>query len=81
MLASLEMRIREAKEDLGKLGFMEEVGEELHGVGAHTGDVLVQGCSCVLCSEGANAILHELCHLRTDLESYNQGFGKPKARP
>ena len=41
MLAGFEMRIGEAKKDLGELAFAEEVWEELHGIGTYTGDVLV----------------------------------------
>lgn len=37
------MRVREAEEELGEGVAGEEVGEELHGVGAEGGDVAVGG--------------------------------------
>ena len=43
MLAGLEVRVREAEEEMGERGAGEEVGEEFHGVGAEGGDVLVGG--------------------------------------
>ena len=39
------MWIRKAEKDLGKLGLMEEVWEELHGIGANAGDVLIEAAS------------------------------------
>lgn len=41
MFSLLEMRVRKADEDLGKLVASKEVGEEFHGVGADGGNVLV----------------------------------------
>ena len=41
VFASLEMRVGEAEEDLAELGFVEEVGEEFHGVGSEAGDVVI----------------------------------------
>ena len=41
VLARLEVRVWEAEEDGTELAAVEEVGEELHGVGAEAGDVLV----------------------------------------
>ena len=41
MFSNFEVRVREAKKDPRELVFHEEVGEELHGVGAEAGDVLV----------------------------------------
>lgn len=43
MFAGFEVRVGEAEEDFGELGFVEEVGEEFHGVAAEGGDVLVMG--------------------------------------
>ena len=41
MLALLEVGIGKTEEDLGELALLEVVGEELHGVGAESRDVLV----------------------------------------
>ena len=41
MLARLEVRVREAEEEVRELPAGEVVGEELHRVGAEGGDVLV----------------------------------------
>ena len=41
VLARLEMRIGKADKDLAQLAAPEEVGEELHRVGAEGGDVVV----------------------------------------
>lgn len=41
VLARLEVRVREADEDLGQLVSGEKIGEELHRVGPESGDVLV----------------------------------------
>jgi len=45
VLARLEVRVGEAEEDGTEGGAREEVGEELHGVGAQDGDVLVAACN------------------------------------
>ncbi len=41
MLPGLEMRVGEAEEEVRELAAVENVGEELHGVGAEDGDVLI----------------------------------------
>lgn len=41
MLARFEVRVGEAEENFGEGGLGEEVGEEFHGVGAESGDVVV----------------------------------------
>ena len=41
MLPSLEVRVREAQKQVGKLATGEVIGEEFHRVGAESGDVLV----------------------------------------
>jgi hypothetical protein len=41
MVGSLEVRVREQKEQLSELALLEEVGQVLHGVGADAADVLV----------------------------------------
>ena len=67
MLARFEMRVREAEEYFGELGFVEEVREEFHSVGAQAGDVLVEGArGRVLGAEGGDAVLDVGC----DLEAY-----------
>ena len=75
MLAAFEMRIGEAKKDLGELAFAEEVWEEFHGVGTYTGDVLVQEGVRVLCAKGADAVLDKFGDLQTDFKTcvYNLG--------
>ena len=71
MFARFEMRVWEAEENLGKLGLVEEVREEFHGVGAQAGDVLVEGAGGrVLGSEGGNAVLDVGCDLEADFEAY-----------
>ena len=41
VFSGFKVRVGEAEEDFGELGFVEEVGEEFHGVGAEDGDVLM----------------------------------------
>ena len=70
MLPNLEMRVGEAKKDLGELMFDEEVGKEFHGVGAEAGDVLVQGGGGgMLVAKGLDAVLHELGDLGADFKT------------
>ena len=74
MLARFEMRVREAEEDAGQLGAPEEVGQELHRVGAQGGDVLVfrgrVGLGLGLAAQGADPVLDVRGDLRTDLETW-----------
>lgn len=72
------MRIGETEEDLGELGFAEEVGQEFHRVGSDAGDVLVEirgGGGGVLGSEGADAVLDEFGDLGADFEAWERGGG------
>lgn len=68
VLASFEVWIRKAEEDLRQLPFLEEVWEEFHGVGTQTCYVLVKATVGVLISEGFDPILDEF----GDLGSYLQ---------
>ena len=73
VLPGLEMRIRETEEDLRQLGLAEEVGQELHRVGPHAGDVLVETRGRVLGPEGADAVLDEFGDLGADFEAWSCG--------
>lgn len=66
-LAGLEVRVREAEEEAGEGGAREEVGQELHRVGAQRGDVLIRGR--LLGSEGEDARVGEVVHLVADLQA------------
>ena len=70
MLPSFEMRVWEAEEDLGKLTFSEEVGEELHRVGPETGDILVTTSARILIPQCFDAVLNELCDFSSDFHTY-----------
>lgn len=80
MLAGLEMRIREAQKHERQLGAGEEVGQELHRVGAQARDVLIaairRGRGGVLGAQGRDAIFHVLGDLRADLEAEDQFVGQ-----
>lgn len=45
MLLTLEMWIRESKENGAELRLVEEVGKKFHGIGTEYGDVLIRACS------------------------------------
>lgn len=70
MFSCLEMWVGEADEDFGELALLEKVGEELHRVGSEYSGVAVQSLLLVLCSEGLDPVLNELCHGYSDLESW-----------
>lgn len=44
MFALFEMRVRKTQENFAELGFLEEVGQEFHGVGPDAGGILVGVC-------------------------------------
>ena len=82
MLPGLEVRVREAEENLAELGSVEEVGEEFHGVGADAGDVLVEsgrsaggGGGWVLGAERLGFFPHVLCYGGADFEAEDEGLG------
>lgn len=70
VLASLEMRIRETEEDLAELSTIEEVGKELHGVCAQTGDILVALGLAMLRAQCLGFCLDVFGDCRTDLHAY-----------
>jgi hypothetical protein len=57
VLPLLEMRVWKAEKDRAELLLAEEVGKELHGIGAQTTDVLIGSILCILRSESPNFIL------------------------
>jgi len=63
MFPLFEMRVRETKEDFRELVFLEEVGQEFHGVCADAGGVLVElRTGGVLDAEGADFFLYVFCY-------------------
>lgn len=62
MLPLFKMWIGEAEKDLGKLGFLEEVRQKLHSVGADAGYILVAVRCVVLNAEGTDFLLDILCN-------------------
>lgn len=85
------MRVREAEEELGEGVAGEEVGEELHSVGAEGGDVAVGGgwgvgywgggggvgvgWGEVLLAEGGDAVGYVVEDLGADFEAWEGGWG------
>lgn len=76
----LEVRVGETDEDLGQLCLFEEVGEELHAVGAEAADVLVPASLLVLNSKGLDALLDVFCNRSADLEACGEEEGQHNHR-
>lgn len=68
MFPRFEVWIGEAKENLGELGFAEEVGEEFHGVCSEARGVLI--CAWFLGSQGFNSLLDVFCYLSSNLHAW-----------
>ena len=71
MLALFEVRVREAEEYLGELGFGEEVWEKLHRVGAYARYILVGSEGGVLSAEGADFFLYIFSDRGADFHSFD----------
>lgn len=76
MLARLEVRVREAEEEVRELAVREIVGQEFHRVGAQGRDVLVRpwrggggGGGRILRAQGCDAVRYVVEHLDSEFHA------------
>lgn len=69
VLSGFEVRVGEAKKDFRELVLLEEVGQELHGIGSYARSVLIEAILFILRPQSLESFHDVFCDLSSDFHS------------